>query len=273
MKTARIGALDLAYEEQGAGDPLVFIHGLVMCDTGVPLSKEPALAQHRFVRWHRRGYGESTHAPGVVTVGEQAADCAALMRHLGVGKAHVVGHSYGALIGLQLALDAPELVGSLTLLEPALFSAAPGLGAFLEAMAPIPRAYQAGDKRRAIEMFVGALNPEWQASLERNMPPGAAEQAVADSDTTFGVDFGVMVGYPLSEADGARIRCPVALVQGARTLPIFGEALEATRRRLPGATVLTVQATHLMHIDDPRAVAEAVAPFLAANPLPRAAAA
>jgi len=38
--------------------------------------------------------------------------------HLGVGRAHVVGHSTGANIALQLALDRPEVVQTLALLEP-----------------------------------------------------------------------------------------------------------------------------------------------------------
>ena len=45
------------------------------------------------------------------------------MKHLGLERAHVVGHSYGGAIAVQLALEAPSLVHSLVLLEPAIFPA------------------------------------------------------------------------------------------------------------------------------------------------------
>jgi pimeloyl-ACP methyl ester carboxylesterase len=53
-------------------------------------------------------------------IAQQAAQCRSLMRHLGVERAHVVGHSSSAHMALQLALDSPEAVQSLGLLEPAL---------------------------------------------------------------------------------------------------------------------------------------------------------
>ena len=50
----------------------------------------------------------------------KAADCKAVMHHLGVARAHLVGQSYGGVILLQLALDTPDAVHTLSLLEPAL---------------------------------------------------------------------------------------------------------------------------------------------------------
>ena len=62
----------------------------------------------------------STNGHGSVPVSfaEHAADAAALLDHLGIRRAHVAGHSTGAIIALQLAVDRPDLVHSLALLEP-----------------------------------------------------------------------------------------------------------------------------------------------------------
>ena len=118
MKTATVNGVKLEYEEAGSGEPIVFIHGASVAETFVPLMKEPALARYRRIRYHRRGYGGSEHPGRTTNFHEQAADAAALVRHLGIGAAHVVGHSYGGLTALRLALDSPSLVATLSLLEP-----------------------------------------------------------------------------------------------------------------------------------------------------------
>ena len=68
-------------------------------------------------RRHLRRPEGGTYRP--LNVAEDAAVCARLMDHVGWSTAHIVGHSYGALVALQLALDAPGRVGSIALLEPA----------------------------------------------------------------------------------------------------------------------------------------------------------
>jgi pimeloyl-ACP methyl ester carboxylesterase len=57
-----------------------------------------------------------------VCVADHAADAAALLDSLGVPHAHIVGHSTGALIAAQLALDDPEAVHTLILREPTMVS-------------------------------------------------------------------------------------------------------------------------------------------------------
>ncbi|MDQ4031747.1 MAG: alpha/beta fold hydrolase [Actinomycetota bacterium] len=52
-----------------------------------------------------------------VSIAEHAQDCRALLGELDVTQAHLVGHSYGACVALQLALDAPRAVSSLALFE------------------------------------------------------------------------------------------------------------------------------------------------------------
>jgi pimeloyl-ACP methyl ester carboxylesterase len=121
MERADVDGVTLEYEVAGAGEPVVFIHGTFIADPFRPLLAEPSLAdRYRLIAYHRRGYAGSSRASGPVSVARQAADCRALIRHLGVESAHVVGHSFGGCIALQLALDAPDVVHSLALLEPAL---------------------------------------------------------------------------------------------------------------------------------------------------------
>jgi pimeloyl-ACP methyl ester carboxylesterase len=108
--------IDLYYESQGRGEALVFIPGTgfsgnVWMETQVePLSRSLQVIVH-----DPRGCGRSTHFKGVYTIDQMANDVAALLEHLNVRSAHIVGHSMGGRIGLSLALNFPAKVKSLIL--------------------------------------------------------------------------------------------------------------------------------------------------------------
>jgi pimeloyl-ACP methyl ester carboxylesterase len=98
-----------------------------------------------------------------VSIRDQAADAAALLEHLGVRRAHIAGHSTGASIGAQLALDHLAKVHTLTLLAPTLVSLPLG-GVFLKAAGPVFEAYGSGDHAAAFAMFVAAASGlDWEA--------------------------------------------------------------------------------------------------------------
>jgi pimeloyl-ACP methyl ester carboxylesterase len=153
MQLADIDGITLEYEAQGSGEPIVFIHGAHIGDTYRPLMTESALKNYRLIRYHRRGYAGSSRPDGALSVSAHAADCLALLRKLDAVPARVVGHSSGGVIALQLALDAPEAVRSLTLLEPALLQVPSG-AALLEALGPSVQMYEAGNRAGAVDAFL-----------------------------------------------------------------------------------------------------------------------
>ena len=121
LERVSLDGAELDYQVSGTGESVVFIHGAFIADTFRPLLVEPTLAGHyRLILYHRRGYAGSSLASEPISVARQAADCRALLRHLDVERSHVMGHSYGAIVALQLALDTPSVVHSLALLEPGL---------------------------------------------------------------------------------------------------------------------------------------------------------
>src|SRR5690348_14257227 len=170
MERLEVDDAVIEYEVQGNGEPVLLIPLSVIIDgLGRPLLAEPELASHyRLIHYHRRGYMGSTLGSEPLTASRQASDAATLLRHLGVKAAHVVGHSFGGLIALQLAVDAPELVHSLALLEPPL-RMVPGAQASVERnILPMMGAYHSGNKRQAVEIFGNAIfGPEWQSAVEQ----------------------------------------------------------------------------------------------------------
>jgi pimeloyl-ACP methyl ester carboxylesterase len=120
MRLTEINGVELEIWDRGSGEPVVFVHGS-MGDECFAVLEEPALTNHyRLIHYHRRGWGNSERLKVPLTIAQEAADCRAVMHHVGVERAHLVGQSYGGKILLQMALDAPDGVHTLALLEPAL---------------------------------------------------------------------------------------------------------------------------------------------------------
>ncbi|HEV7370423.1 alpha/beta fold hydrolase [Arenibaculum sp.] len=105
----------LAYAVTGSGPPLLLVAGL----SGAAAFWDPlvpALAERfRVVLHDHRGTGRSSRCRIDYGVGQMAADLLALMDHLDIGRADLVGHSTGGAIGQTLAIDHPDRIGRLVL--------------------------------------------------------------------------------------------------------------------------------------------------------------
>ena len=155
MKRAQVNGVELEYEVVGSGEPVLLISP-VLADGFLPLLSEPALAdRYQLIRYHKRGWVGSTHTMPPVSIATHAADAAALLEHLGVPRAHVAGHSTGAVVAAQLALDSPGTVQTLTLLEPLMLSVPSG-EAVLQQVGPAFEAYGRGDHEGAWALFLSA---------------------------------------------------------------------------------------------------------------------
>ncbi|GAB3314987.1 hypothetical protein GCM10027451_30460 [Geodermatophilus aquaeductus] len=265
MSRAHVNGIELEYTVVGRGEPVLFISS-VLADGFLPLMAEPALAdRYQLIRYHRRGWGRSTHTPAPVTVAEHAADAAALLEHLGVRRAHVAGHSTGGVVALQLAVDDPAVVRTLVLLEPFVLSVPSG-GAVLQGAAPAFEAYGSGNHERAWALFLSAASGlDWatcEAVLEARIP-GVVGQAVRDADTLFGAELPAMAGWALDPGEASAIGCPTLSVLGSDTLPLFGEVAALLRTSLPDAEERTIDGVgHLLHLQSPEPVARAMGEFI-----------
>ena len=107
---APAGDLDLYYEVHGAGRATLLLHGAFMTvDLMGPLL--PGLAQTRqVIAVEQQGHGHTADADRPLTYEQMADDTAAVIDHLGLGRADVVGFSMGGGVALQLAIRHPALV-------------------------------------------------------------------------------------------------------------------------------------------------------------------
>ena len=268
MERAKVNAVELEYEVVGSGEPVLLISP-VLADGFLPLLSEPALAdRYQLIRYHKRGWVGSTHTSPPVSVADHAADAQALLDHLGLRRAHIAGHSSGAAVAAQLALDHPETVHTLVLLELSLLSVPSG-EAFFQQVGPAFEAYGSGDHEGALAIFMSAVSGrDWatcRAVLEARLP-GAVTQGVKDADTFFGIELPALTEWAFSAEQAAAIQCAVLSVLGTDTHPLWVEVAAFLRASLPDVEECAIDGVdHLLHIQRPEPVARAIAEFLGRN--------
>lgn len=105
------------YESTGSGDAVLFCHGMGG-NHAIWFQQVPAFAhERRVVTWDQRGFGRSTNRGGQPTPASAVADLAALLDHLEIERAHLIGQSMGGWAVVGLALQHPERVRSLTVAD------------------------------------------------------------------------------------------------------------------------------------------------------------
>ncbi|MGH3117036.1 MAG: alpha/beta fold hydrolase, partial [Gaiellales bacterium] len=106
-------------EERGEGPVVCLAHAGVHSAWFGPLFGDSALDRFRVIRLIRPGYGGNPPPAERASLGAHARACGERLRQRGVGRAYWVGHSSSCCIGLQLALDQPDLIAGLVLFETA----------------------------------------------------------------------------------------------------------------------------------------------------------
>jgi len=269
-----VNGTELEYELCGSntGEPVVLIHWGVAATWAEPLLAQPSLtSRYQLLSYHRAGFAGSGRLQGPPTMAAHTAHCHQLMRELGITRAHIVGHSSSVPVALQLALDAPDAVHTLTLME----AARPAAPTDAErqfgtdvALAALQR-YRTGDTAAAVDIFFrGVLGPGYRAALDHGLP-GAFGQAIADADAFFTQEMPAIQQWPFTEDDAHRIGQPALAVLGTASPPMFAERHKLLLHWLPNAEPLDLPGlTHLLHAQDPAALADGLAGFFARHPIP-----
>jgi pimeloyl-ACP methyl ester carboxylesterase len=268
---AAVDGIELYYELRGSGEPVVLIHWGVASAFADPLLNEPVLADsHQLLTYHRAGFGASSRVEGPLTMADHARHCRLLMDHVGIERAHVLGHSSSATIALQFALDFPTAAHTVVSMEAARPVPQTELQArfVLEFIQPAVQHYRAGDTAAAVDTFFrGVFGEGYGPALEAGLP-GCFEQAVAEADAFFQQELPALQQWSFTEDDAREITQPVLLVLGENSTPTFPERRDVLLAWLPNAEPCDLADTrHLLHVERPAAVAEALAGFFARHRL------
>jgi pimeloyl-ACP methyl ester carboxylesterase len=284
-KSQRVGVngTTLAYCEQGAGEPVVFVHGTA-CDLRTWGQQLPEIGRsYRAIAYSRRFArpNEDIDPDADDQMLPHVEDLAAFLREIGADPAHLVGSSWGAFISLLTAIRHPELVRSLVLEEPpvlSLFASTPPRPAELlrllatrprtgiallrfaaGAMVPAQRAFERGEDEEAMRRFLGGvLGAEGYERLTEASKQVMRENLGAARAQLLGAGF-----PPLDDDQVRSIGAPTLLITGEHSPAFFLRLADRLEELLPDAERIEIpHASHLMHEENAPAVNEAILAFL-----------
>jgi pimeloyl-ACP methyl ester carboxylesterase len=250
MQSFDSGGVNIAYVDEGSGDPILLIHGFAsnVATNWRDTRWLTALtaAGHRAVAYDNRGHGlsEKLYDPAGYGAPSMAEDAANLLDHLDIGRADVMGYSMGARIATFLALAHRERVRSLILAGTGI-----NLVRGLVGTGPIARALEAprsedvtNDTARSFRAFAERTGSDLKA-LAACMR-GPREKIGAE--------------------DLARIAVPTLIATGSEDV-IAGSG-EELRRVIPGAQLLDIEGRdHMKAVGDAR-FKQGVLDFLTRRP-------
>jgi pimeloyl-ACP methyl ester carboxylesterase len=257
MPIEELPSARIRYELRGrGGDPTVLIHGSWVDHHTWDLVV-PALSQSLDVlTYDRRGHGESTGAPRLHPVADDAGDLAALLEARNHFPAHLVAHSYGGTVALRLAMERPELVRSLALHEPpcvGLLAADPASASegefMLGEVRRLQRRARDGDREGSVReaMDVFTLEPgAWD-----RLPPSVREGFVRHVDRWVEEldDPEALRPDPKLLAD---LLVPALLTYGTQSPGFLRRITELLGQELHNSTVHSIpEAGHAPHLTQP----------------------
>ncbi|EBA10738.1 alpha/beta fold hydrolase [Roseobacter sp. CCS2] len=241
----------------GAGAPAVMIHcALSRHDALLPLADA---MDGKVTLIDIPGHGRSDDWDGKHDYQTLVVDAAAACCD---GPTHVIGHSFGGTAALRLAVERPDFVNRLTLIEPVYFAAAKGTpehAAHAKSFRPFVGAMLTGDEERAAAIF----NDLWGATPWADIP------ARMQAKLTQRIHL-IVAGGGAIEEDAAKITSakrlgaldiPVTLIRGANTQPVIKAIHDTLLKRIPNATDHVIAgAAHMVpitHTDDVAAIIRA----------------
>ncbi len=211
------------------------------------------------------GHGQSPDYNRALDYGDQSL--AEVLAGLPDHPLNVVGHSFGAYVALRLALEHPEKVARLVLIEPPLVAAARGTEEYERyygRIEPVFAAFAAGDRVGAAQDF----NALWGAAAWNEI----SERRRADMEKRIGVIIDQRAAL-FDDAAGIlatgrleSLTCPVLLMEGAQSQPVMGALMDRLQARIPRADRVVIQgADHMGPITHPGQFGMAIRQFFDAH--------
>src|SRR6184192_4256481 len=121
LRIADLGQVKLAYVEAGSGEPVVFVHGIPTDYRAWNSQIGSFSGKYHVIAYSRRlaQPNQNTMDYEKSTIENNSADLVGFIEELGISPVHLVGHSYGGFASAFCASTSPQLIRTLTLIEPA----------------------------------------------------------------------------------------------------------------------------------------------------------
>lgn len=249
-----IRGLKTAYRRKGAGEPVVYLHGAGLTRRWLPFHEELSKRADLIAPEHP-GYGDTPFPDWLDGFPDLVLHYAEFFDRLGLGKVHLVGHSFGGWIAAEIASYYPERLASLQLIAPA------GLqGAFRHDVFR-----QSGDE--VVERIFNGKAEKYPDYLEEGDPVEALVHNYQELTTLARLAWQPRHNAKLERRLG-RVRAPTQVILTEEDRVIDNAVAARYGDIIPGAVVTTIvneedSTTHLPFVQAPAKLAGLVGDFVA----------
>lgn len=268
MPIMKVNGAELYVEDSGASpgaETIVFSHGLLWSGRMYDAQVAALKGRYRCVAYDHRGQGQSPASPTPYDMETLAADAAALIGALGVAPVHFVGLSMGGFVGMRLAIQKPELLRTLVLIDTA---------ADTEPRANVPkyRAMSFLTRLFGYRIVLGSVmkimfGPPFLKDAARSAQRRTMEQhllALRDAETRAALDS--VITRRAVEDELGKIATPTLVLHGAEDHAIVTPRAKRMADAIPGARWVTIpRAGHTSTVEEPDAIVRALEEFLSGS--------
>jgi pimeloyl-ACP methyl ester carboxylesterase len=267
MPTSAINGVQLYWELNGSGEPAILVHGSWGDHSNWAPVVSALSSSFNLATYDRRGHSRSERPPGQGSIQEDVDDLAALIEHLFDGPAHVIGNSFGAAIGVNLAARRPELIRTLVAHEPPLFgllegqpTVQPALQAVQQRIGAVVPLLQAGDFEAGARRFVETI--AFGPGAWEQLPQAMRDMFIFNAPTWLD-ELQEPAWDTLDLRELSVFTAPAMLSMGGESPPFFPAVVERIAAALPHARKhLFPQSGHVPHLSHPAEYVRVVTEFI-----------
>lgn len=261
MPHADIHGQRIFYSDSGGDGPaVVMAHGFLMDHTMFAAQAEALAPEFRAIAWDARGFGKTEYDGEPFTYWDSAADCLALLDHLGIDRAVLVGMSQGGYMALRAALLSPERVRALVLIDTAAHTDTP------EEVAGYRQLFTTWQQLGPIDMLIENVAAMLMGGRE-HWEPWVSRWRERTRDS-LDIPSQCLLGRDDITSRLGEIQCPALIFHGSEDRAIPLARAELMRDRLPDCRGLHVVpgAAHAPNLTHPDAVNPPLLAFLRSLP-------
>lgn len=257
VESFRGNGIQIAYERQGEGPPLLFLVGSGSTVASMQPMLDVLAPSFDVAANDPRGLGESEDPPGPWTMADVAADALALADHLGWERFRVFGISFGGMVGQELAVTWPDRVDRLVLA----CTSPGGAGGASYPLHELQLLPPEEAKAKGLQLLDTRFTPEYLAEHPKDAGLAAmmAERGTAELDDEHrrGADEQMRTRATHDVWDRlAQITCPTLVACGRYDGIAPPERGEGIAARIPNADLRQYEGGHAFFVQDPTALAE-----------------
>ncbi len=248
----------LSFRKIGSGPPVILIHGLLGSCANMGVVARGLSRRFEVLSVDLRNHGRSFHAPGM-TYSEMAQDLAGFMEGLKLDSAGVAGHSMGGKCAMQLAMDFPEKVAGLAVLDMAPKEYEPVWVSYIQAMLDLDLSQV--DRRDQADQLLASAVPDGtlRGFLLQNLKRGNDDRFFWRADLSAILAAMTDIGAPIS---GNPHQGPAFFVRGGASDFVSDSDWEDIQALFPEAVLTTIaKAGHLVHLEHPDLITELLTDF------------